>query len=308
MEPAIVYFEAAEYPPLLRETQRPPQRFYLRGTLPPVDALWIGIVGTRKATEAGKDLARQAARCFASQGAIVVSGLAMGIDTAAHEGALLGGGKTVAVLGTGVDIIYPAQNENLAGKILRSGAIISEYPAGTRGLQYRFLERNRIVAGLVHALLVIEVPARSGALQTARLAAESGRDVFVLSGEGPQYAGSRALIEDGAEATPSAEAMWTKVKASTLAHFSPQNANHYRSSRLTPKATIRPEPKQSRAKVFTQTQDLILRTLPAFQFPPSIDKIAEETKLTPRAVQQEISELILSDAVEEIGLGFRVKR
>lgn len=204
------------YPRLLKEISNPPKELFVRGStvlttggeLPATEKIHVAIVGTRKATSEGRILAKKIARQCAEKNWVVVSGLAMGIDTAAHEGALAGGGETIAVLGCGVDTIYPAQNENLANKILDGhGGIISEYTHGTPALPHQFLERNRIVAGLSIATIVIEAPAKSGAIVTARLAAEYGREVFVFPGMAnhPQYHGSHALIRDGARLVNSFE-------------------------------------------------------------------------------------------------------
>lgn len=201
MQIAEINIKDKNYPPLLREISNPPEKIFVRGEFPNFNLPWIAIVGTRKATRDGIELARKVAKALAERGFIIVSGLAMGIDTAAHNGALVGGGPTVAVLGNGIDTIYPAQNENLANKILlNNGAIISEYETDTPAYKNQFLERNRIVAGLCIATIVVEAPQKSGALVTARLAAEAGREVFVFPGLAghPQYAGSHALIRDGA--------------------------------------------------------------------------------------------------------------
>ncbi|MEK7481868.1 MAG: DNA-processing protein DprA, partial [Patescibacteria group bacterium] len=171
------------YPALLREIPNAPEKIYILGKLPPEESLKIAIVGTRKATDQGRIIAKKLAEKLTNLGIVIVSGLAMGIDTAAHEGAVVANGKTIAVLANGLDKIYPAQNENLAKKILElNGAIISEYEPGKPALEHQFLERNRIVSGLSVATIVIEAPERSGSLVTARLAAEQGREVFVFPG------------------------------------------------------------------------------------------------------------------------------
>ncbi|MBI4094075.1 DNA-protecting protein DprA, partial [Candidatus Kaiserbacteria bacterium] len=188
-------------PPLLREIPNPPSALYMHGVWPDITRPWIAIVGTRKATREGIAIAKKFAGELAQAGAVIVSGLAFGIDAAAHGGALEGNGLTVAVLANGIDRIYPAQHERLAKKILESGgAIVSEYPNGTPSLPHQFLERNRIVSGLSRAVVLIEVPERSGALATASHAAAQGRDVFVVPGPvtHPNYRGSHQLIRDGA--------------------------------------------------------------------------------------------------------------
>ncbi len=208
MQAKAISITASNYPVLLKEIASPPEKIFIKGALPDVSAPCIAIVGTRKATEEGKMLAKKTAKELAEKGFVIVSGLAMGIDTAAHEGAIKGGGKTFAVLGTGINKIYPAQNENLANRIiLTGGAIISEYETNAPGFKWQFLERNRIVAGLCVATIVIEASSKSGSLVTARLAAESGREVFVFPGAAghSNFKGSHALIRDGARLVNSTE-------------------------------------------------------------------------------------------------------
>ncbi len=161
----------------------------------------LAIVGTRRATPQGKELARQFARRLSAAKISIISGLAMGIDEAAHQGALDEKGQTVAVLGTPLNYIYPRQNQKLAEAILKNGgAIISEFPLGQEFRRQNFLIRNRIISGLADAVLVIEAPERSGALATARFALDQGKDVFVIPGDisSPNYKGSNELIKAGA--------------------------------------------------------------------------------------------------------------
>jgi len=196
-----IHINSPGYPPPLQEIAAPPQILYYRGSLPDPTPALFAIVGTRKATRDGISLARRIARELAERGFGSVSGLAFGIDAAAHEGTLEGGGTTFAVLANGLDSIYPVYHERLALKILeRNGGLLSEYPVSTPALPHHFLERNRIVAGLALATIVIEAPVHSGALVTARLAAEHGRDVFVFPGPAghAHYTGSHHLIRTGA--------------------------------------------------------------------------------------------------------------
>ncbi len=189
------------FPPLLREIHATPHALYVSGTFvfsPPT----VAIVGTRRATREGLRIAHDFAHGLTDQGIGVISGLALGIDGAAHRGALASGKRpTVAVLPCGLDYTYPSAHTALARDIVSSGgAVISEYPFGTPALPFHFLERNRIVSGLSHGTLVVEAPARSGALVTARLATEQNRDVFVVPGplNNPNYTGSHGLIRQGA--------------------------------------------------------------------------------------------------------------
>lgn len=198
----LVLREDPDFPPLLREIPWPPFALYIQGTLPAPGAPSVAIVGTRKATEDGARLARSFAAELGKAGVVIVSGLALGIDAAGHLGALDARGATTAVLPGGLDRIYPNTNEGLGHRILNGGgALVSEYPAGTPPLPHRFIERNRIVSGLSRGVLIIEAPERSGALATARFAADQNRDVFVLPGPSrhPNYRGSHQLIRRGAE-------------------------------------------------------------------------------------------------------------
>jgi DNA processing protein len=191
-----------EFPGWLIEIPNPPRGIFVRGPLISAGTLALAIVGTRRATPTGKALAHDFAFALASRGIAVVSGLAFGVDAAAHLGALDAKGTTIAVLPCGLDRIYPRSNERLAEHIIQNGgALISEYAPGTEALPFRFLQRNRIVSGLARGTIIIEAPERSGALVTARLAAEQGRDCFVVPGPvgNPNFIGSHQLIRKGAE-------------------------------------------------------------------------------------------------------------
>ncbi len=192
-----------EYPPVLRETARPPFLLYYRGRLPDPDRPLLGMVGTRYPTGRGLEEAGRLAAQAARAGLDVVSGLARGIDAAAHRGALEAGGRSWAILGNGIDSVYPYGNRALAVRLLETGGgLVSEYPPGTQPTRYRFPERNRILAGLCRAVLVVEAPRGSGALITASFALEEGRDVFVAAAclEGPRSEGCGELRFDGAPA------------------------------------------------------------------------------------------------------------
>ena len=189
-----------DYPPLLMQTADPPLLLYLQGRVALLKAPSVAIVGSRGATPQGLDNARDFARHLGDAGLAVVSGLAAGIDGAAHDGALASASGTVAVVGTGLDRVYPARHHALARRIAEAGLLVSEYPPGTPPLPEHFPQRNRIIAGLSLGTLVVEATLRSGSLITARLAAEAGRDVFALPGSihAAQARGCHALIKQGA--------------------------------------------------------------------------------------------------------------
>ena len=196
-----------EYPALLREIDDPPLVLYVKGRLPIDPARSIGIVGTRRATRYGKMVAGRFASQLALKGVTIVSGLAAGIDTAAHQGAIDVGGLTVAVLGCGIDYPYPKRNQPLLQKIFEAGTALSEYPLGMRPAKWTFPQRNRIIAGLSRGVVVVQAPERSGSLITARLALEQGRDVFAVPGNinSLTSAGSNRLIKQGAQLVDRAE-------------------------------------------------------------------------------------------------------
>lgn len=195
-----------QYPPQLLQTADPPLLLYAHGHTEWLARPSIAIVGSRNPTAQGRDNARAFARHLGEAGLVVVSGLALGIDGAAHEGALEGGGTTIAVIGTGIDRVYPARHRSLAHRIADKGLILSEYPLGTPPLARHFPPRNRIIAGLSSATLVVEAALQSGSLITARQALEAGRDVFAIPGSihSPQSRGCHALIKQGAKLVDSA--------------------------------------------------------------------------------------------------------
>jgi DNA processing protein len=196
-----------DYPPRLLATADPPLLLWLQGRRELLSQPSIAIVGSRNPTAQGGDNARAFARALAQNGYAIVSGLALGIDAAAHEGALDAGGATIAVVGTGLDQVYPARNKPLAARILAAGGLIaSEYSLGTPVMQANFPRRNRIIAGLSQGCLVVEAAVQSGSLITARLAVEAVREVFAIPGSihSPQARGCHALIRQGAKLVESA--------------------------------------------------------------------------------------------------------
>ncbi len=194
-----------DYPRLLLEIPSPPAVLYYQGQINLQENQGIkpmvGIVGTRNSTEYGCRWTRKISATLASQGFTIISGMAAGIDTEAHRGCLEAGGRTIAVFGTGIDIIYPKRNQSLCQQIQEQGLVLSEYPAGTQANRAQFPQRNRIVAGLSRAILVMEAPLKSGALITAYQANEFGRDVYALPGslDNPKSLGCLGLLNRGAQ-------------------------------------------------------------------------------------------------------------
>lgn len=198
---ALVLREDAQYPPLLRQIAHPPHLLYVYGETDLTDRFPVAVVGTRRASAYGLTHTREIAAELAQTGVCVASGLALGIDAAAHTGALDGGGRTVAVLGSALDKPYPQENEPLMRRILESGgSVVSEYAPGTPPSRYSFLQRNRIIAGMCLGTLVTEGPRRSGALNTATRTLENGREVFALPGnvDSPGAQLPNMLISEGA--------------------------------------------------------------------------------------------------------------
>lgn len=198
---ALVLREDAQYPPLLRQIAHPPHLLYVYGETDLTDRFPVAVVGTRRASAYGLTHTREIAAELAQTGVCVVSGLALGIDAAAHTGALDGGGRTVAVLGSALDKPYPQDNEPLMRRILESGgSVVSEYAPGTPPSRYSFLQRNRIIAGMCLGTVVTEGPRRSGALNTATRTLENGREVFALPGnvDSPGAQLPNMLISEGA--------------------------------------------------------------------------------------------------------------
>ena len=267
------------FPSLLLEAPDAPLALYAKGTLPPDHAL--AIVGTRRATAYGEKTAHQFAATLGRAGAAIVSGLAYGIDAAAHEGALSVGAPTVAVLPCGLDLVYPRAHAKLAERILAAGgALVSEYPPGVEPFSFRFLERNRIVSGLARGVIIIEAPEKSGALVTARLALEQNRDVFVVPGKPnePQYRGSHALLRDGARIVARPEDVLEDLG------IAPGTAD--------------------RADAALDGTEADVLALLKENGPLSIDKLVERSNLGPHEITQALALLALKGLVIESGANY----
>lgn len=196
----LVCYDDSAYPELLRQITDAPALLYASGDLSLLHEPQIAIVGSRHCTPGGAQNAFDFSLQLAAAGFTITSGMALGIDSAAHRGALGSGGKTIAVTGTGLDLVYPRRNQKLAREILEHGLLVSEFPLGTPARSANFPQRNRVISGLALATLVVEAARRSGSLITARLAAEQGREVLAIPGSihNPQSRGCHQLIRDGA--------------------------------------------------------------------------------------------------------------
>jgi DNA processing protein len=260
----------AAYPSSLAAIYDPPPVFFFKGSLRGVRR--VAIVGSRAATPSGKSLAKDLACGLAGHGFEIVSGLARGVDGAAHEGALLGRGTTLAVLGSGLDVIYPREHESLAQRIEGQGAVISELPAGTAPAPAHFPKRNRIIVGLCETVIVVEAGSRSGALITARLALDEGRDVLAVPGrpQDPLAYGPNLMIRDGA----------------TLIRGLEDALSHLGIEPSAPKDVSSPP-----EKILQQLQGSMVK---------SVDQLIKDTGLAPPFLMARLSELELSGRIERL--------
>ena len=303
----IVTISDAAYPNRLRNIFDPPCLLYVRGRLPAFDdEAAVAVVGTRDCTPYGVSCAEKLGFGLAAGGALVVSGLARGIDSAALRGALRGGGTVTAVLGNGLDVVYPRENRYLYEDIAASGALLSEYPPGTPPEGRHFPVRNRIMSGLSLATLVVEAPERSGALITAGTALEQGRDVFAVPGpiDAPASVGCNRLIRDGAGLVTDA---WD-----ILAAYAPRFPEklHREGAREEPavlgyQARQRTEPKEVPPSLSLSNNDLsltddqirLLRTL--MEEPMLVDDLIEETEIPTRRVLSALTVLEIEHLVTQ---------
>ncbi len=280
-----------EYPDALRHISHPPFGIYLRGAAlaaaRPATAKesTLAVVGTRRASAEGKTVARRFARELAASGFMIASGLAFGIDAAAHEGTLDASGATVAILAGGLDNVYPRSHSALARRIIENGGtLISEYPPGEPPVEYRFIERNRIISGISRGVLIVEAPVSSGALATARYAAEQNREVFVVPGSTTTagFKGSHALIRQGAELVTSPDDILDAYDIDKK-----KNAAA-RSGKASPE------------------EILILKALAEIRTRADVDKLAAMTRLEPRMVNQTLSFLLIRGIIKESNGGYTI--
>ncbi len=264
---ALIGCDSERFPPLLGQIAAAPVAVYLRGDAAVLSSVQLAIVGSRNPTASGARTARDFAAFLARAGLTITSGLAVGIDAAAHEGALAGGGRTIAVLGCGLDQVYPAENTGLAERILaQGGALISEFPPGTAPLRTNFPRRNRLISGLSLGTLVVEAARQSGSLITARLAGAQGREVFAIPGSihNPLARGCHELLRQGAKLVETAADVLSELKIP----FTKQD--------LTEPGGASPNPGLP-ATVLDKDYEILLDAL-GFE-PQSIDTLVERTAL-----------------------------
>ncbi len=286
----ILTLADAGYPQALLNIEDPPPMLYVMGHLPATWPLAIAIVGSRNPTAQGVGNAREFGKAFAGAGLTVVSGLALGIDAAAHEGALAGAAAgslaTIAVIGTGLDRVYPPKHHELAHRIAARGLVVSEYPIGTPPLAQNFPKRNRLISALSQGTVVVEAAVQSGSLITARLAAEQGKDVFAIPGSihSPQARGCHALIKQGAKLVETAQDVLEELPG-------------YVSTASSRKTRARAEP----ATVEDETGDSLLQALG--YDPVSIDALVARTGIAASALQARLLELELQGEVARLSGG-----
>ncbi|MDQ3780332.1 MAG: DNA-processing protein DprA [Chloroflexota bacterium] len=214
---SVLSLDDPRYPPRLAQIPAPPPVLYLRGDLIAEDEVAVAMIGTRRLTAYGREATTRLAADLATAGVTIVSGLARGIDGVAHQAALAAGGRTLAVLGSGPDVIYPPEHRNMAARIAEQGALLSDYPPGRKPDAQNFPARNRIIAGLSLGVIVVEAPSRSGALITVDFAADQGRDVFAVPGSifSAASAGCHRLLRDGARPVTCADDVLEELNLGT---------------------------------------------------------------------------------------------
>ncbi|MEO0395009.1 MAG: DNA-processing protein DprA [Cyanobacteria bacterium P01_A01_bin.137] len=306
-----------DYPSLLWEIPDPPPVLYYRGSLRPnqFPALTVGIVGTRHPSPYGRRWTQRLSRCLSQRHMTIVSGMATGIDTYAHQSCLDATGQTIAVLGTGVDVIYPKSNKQLYQRILETGLILSEYADGTQPERGNFPKRNRIIAGLSHATLVTEAPERSGALITAYLANDYGRHVYALPDglDNPTCRGCLVLINTGAAIVMGEDQLVTELLNTNILNpkSNPNKVNQTMADKITndtaDSKTSQPSTAKPTSKIALDTKPVneldgalqaILKTIP--DTPINLDNLIKATQLDTSALLGGLLQLELAGAIVQL--------
>jgi len=273
-----------EYPNKLRNIQNPPIGIYVKGNWNKFSGKnSIGVVGTRRCSPYGRHVAHSIGEALSNAGISVVSGGALGIDTAAHVGCISAGGSTAAVFGTGINMVYPTRNKELFERITENGALVTEYPFGVQGNAWHFPERNRIIVGLSDRLIVVEAPANSGAMITAKLALDAGIEIWSVPGQitDKMALGTNKLLQDGAN-----------VLADINEFVEIAGGNQF----------LIPFPNESTGKTITDEERIILQIL-SLSGNKTVDDIVAESKMSLRQVQFCLSSLIASEFVFLAGPG-----
>ncbi|MEO0294122.1 MAG: DNA-processing protein DprA [candidate division WOR-3 bacterium] len=272
----IITVLSKEYPEPLKEIEDAPPILYCKGNLFSDDSNAIAIIGTRKATDYGRTVARNLAKELSERGITIISGLASGIDTQAHLGALLSGGRTIAVMGTGIDFVYPPSNRNLAKKIVENGALLTELPPNSPALPYHFPSRNRIISALSKAVIVVEASLQSGVFSTVRWALEYGKDVYAVPGDINRKSsmGTNELLKNGAFPLTSYEDLLNNTKLSVK------------------------EKEEKRIPALDEKEQKLFEVLNTM--PKSIDLLVKEVGYTPQVVIATLASLEIKGLVREL--------
>ncbi len=280
-----------DYPPNLLQIHDPPPCLYHKGDINKDDSLAIAIVGARHATHYGITIAERIAGELAARGITIVSGMARGIDTAAHRGALKGGGRTIAVLGSGLDVIYPAENTKLFQEITHNGAVISEFPLSTPPLPRNFPMRNRVISGLSLGTLVIEASLKSGSLITAQMALDQGREVFAVPGNinSKTSRGTNKLIKDGAKLVECTDDILEELTSQLNLPATTRNVSK--------KATSEVRIRQDRTSTLNPDEKSVWNCLS--DDPKHIDKIINENQLKGGSIYAILLNLELKSLIQE---------
>jgi DNA processing protein len=299
----VITFVDEEYPPLLRQIYDPPPILYIKGTLIEADHWAIAVVGTRRATAYGKAMTQELVAPLVQRGLTIVSGLARGIDAIAHQSALEAGGRTIAVMANGIDQIYPPEHRDLAAAIAEQGALLTEHPIGEEPEASHFIPRNRIVSGLCLGTVVVEAAETSGALKTANLALEQGREVFAVPGNAlaPTSKGPNALIQAGAKMITSAEDILSELQIDSVTpkkRVQPRTAGVSMAKDTSPReASVRDGPTEDVQT--SETEALVLRYLSAN--PQHVDELAQQSGLLVAKVTTALTLLELRGLIENVG-------
>ena len=288
----LITLEDPGYPVRLAEIYDPPLALFIRGELHQEDDTCVAVVGTRRATPYGIRMAETFGRELGSHGVTVVSGMALGIDTAAHRGAIEAGGRTIAVLGCGADVVYPPQNAELMQEIIKRGCVLTQFPMGAKPSAGHFPYRNRIISGMTLGTLVVEAPPDSGALITARQAAEQGREVFAVPGQVGfrNSEGPHALIRDGAKLVETVQDILVEIDLPAALRqrisLGPPPAEAI-SAAPPPPTVEQPAPKREHAAVSSVEQDILSVLSPNGSF---VDEIAAACRIS---ISEALSSLTL---------------
>ena len=291
----VVAFDETEYPENLKTIYDPPPILYIKGKLKQKDNLSVAIVGSRRASFYGLSMAEGIASELAEFGITVISGMARGIDGAAHKGALKVEGRTIAVLGSGLDCVYPPENKKLFGQIVESGAVISEFPMGTKPLAGNFPRRNRIISGLSQGVVVVEASRNSGALITADFALEQSREVFAIPGKADSLTsfGTNRLIKQGAKLVDNVEDIIEELQLKIKDHIKQSKIKKSKESVVSPKFNL------------TLEEDKIYNNINAK--PKYVDEIITDSGLSTERVLVNLMQMEIKHLIKQLPGKFFIK-